>query len=219
MPVLLTPFADHEVSIPDWVTTNASFLRWAQSENAPEKGKYGFLHHQLWVDYSMESLFHNFIKQAIYATLGTWVIENDLGDLIPDGMLLSVPTLNFTTQPDGMFVSHGSWENKKVKVKKSEKSVVVYGSPEMVLEVVSLTTKRKVTKVLRDLYWQAKIQEYWMVDSTVDKPELLILNRKTRGYQAAPTDAGWVHSKVFGASFRLKTLLTNDSKRIRLERR
>lgn len=219
MPVLLTPFADHEVQIPDWVTTNASFLRWAQSDDAPEKGKYGFLHRQLWVDYSMETLFHNFIKQAIYATLGTWVIENDLGDLLPDGMLLSVPALDFTTQPDGMFVSHASWDAKRVKVKKSEKSVVVYGSPDMVLEVVSLTTQRKDVKVLRELYWKAKIKEYWLVDSRLDEPELIILKRNTRGYKPTPSDNGWVQSSVFNASFRLKTLRTNGKRRVRLELR
>jgi len=219
MAVLLTPFADHEVSIPDWVTTNASFLRWAQSDDAPEKGKYGFLHHQLWVDYSMETLFHNFIKQAIYATLGTWVIENNLGDLLPDGMLLSAPSLEFTTQPDGMFVSHSSWSAKRIIVKKSEKSVVIYGSPDMVLEVISLTTRRKDTKVLRDLYWQTKVKEYWLVDSTLAEPDLIILSRKARKYQVTPTEDGWVHSKVFGANFRLKTLQTNSKRRIRLERR
>jgi Uma2 family endonuclease len=220
MPVLLTPFADHEVEIPEWVTTNASFLRWAQSDDAPEKGKFGFLRNQLWVDYSMETLFHNFIKQAIYSSLGTWVIEKDLGDLLPDGMLLSVPSLDFTTQPDGMFVSHASWETKRVKVKKSERSVVVYGSPDMILEVVSLTTKRKDTQVLRDLYWQAKVKEYWLVDSQQAEPELLILKRTAKGYQHVKADeASWVYSKVFDASFRLVSVNASSKRRVRLERR
>lgn len=217
MPVLLTPFADHEVEIPEWVTSNASFLRWAQSKNAPEKGKYGFLRNQLWVDYSMETLFHNFIKAAIYATLGTWVSDRGMGDLLPDGMLLSVPALEFTTQPDGMFVSFESWDKGKVKVKKEEKSVVMYGSPDMVLEVVSPTTRRKDTKVLKELYWKAKIGEYWLVDTRDGKASVMILKRSSKGYVPSPSHEGWTRSTVIDAEVRLVTVTTAGNQRVKLE--
>lgn len=217
MPILLTPFTEREVEIPEWVTSNTSFLRWARSKDAPEKGKYGFLQDRLWVDYSMETLFHNFIKAAIYAALGNWVIEQELGDLLPDGMMLTVPSQEFTTQPDGMFVSFASWNNKRVMLKKEELSVVVTGSPDMVLEVVSPTTYRKDHKVLHQLYWKAKIKEYWLVDNNEGEPVLTILKRGSRGYVAVPAQDGWLHSTVFGADMQLVSTTVAGKKRYRLK--
>src|SRR5215203_2343598 len=99
MPEILTHIDDVEVVIPAWVTDNASFVRWAESDDAPEKGRYGFYHDQLWIDQTMETLFHNHIKTVISAVLTQWAIQIDLGEYIGDGMLLSVPELEFTTQP------------------------------------------------------------------------------------------------------------------------
>src|SRR5256885_8764701 len=39
------------------------------------------------------------------------------------------------------------------------------GTPDMVLEVVSESSVQKDTKRLRQLYWQAGIREYWLVDA------------------------------------------------------
>jgi Uma2 family endonuclease len=203
MPVLLTPFADHEVEIPEWVTTNQTFLRWAQSKDAPEKGRYGFLHNQLWLDHSMETLFHNFIKSALYAALGTWVREKEIGDLLPDGMLLSVPKLDFTTQPDGMFVSFDSWSSGRVKVKKEDKSVVVFGSHDIVIEVVSPTTRRKDSRVLPPLYWKAQIREYWLIDQVEGEPVLKLFKRGSRKYTAVASHDGWLRSEAVEAEVQL----------------
>jgi Uma2 family endonuclease len=216
MPVLLAPYADEEVFIPEWVTSNETFLRWAESNEAPEKGRFGFLENQLWMDYSMESLFHNFIKSAIYTTLGNWVSSRELGMLLPDGMLLSVPKLKFSTQPDGMFISHETWDRRRAFVKRNMQSHVLYGTPDMVLEVISRSSVRKDTKLLKQLYWQAKVKEYWLVDSRSDEPTLTIQRRGSKGYRAVAAEEGWVKSSVFDTSFKLETVYRAGMHRVSL---
>jgi Uma2 family endonuclease len=219
MPEILNILDDSEVIIPAWVTDNASFLRWAESDDAPEKGRYGFLQNQLWIDQTMETVFHNNIKTIIAAMLTQWSVDQNLGDYFSDGMLLSVPDLEFTTQPDGMFVSHATWKSDRAYLKQKEESVVVYGSPDMVLEVVSRSTKRKDLEVLRELYFEAGITEYWVVDSREKQPTLQILRRNSRGFKVTPHSAGWVKSIVFGASFQLVTTTSGIHRRVRLERK
>jgi Uma2 family endonuclease len=72
----------------------------------------------------------------------------------------------------------------------------------MVLEVVSTNSVRKDTKVLRRLYWEAGIEEYWLVDARGPALRFDLLRRRPRGYAAAPKQGGWVRSPVFGRSFR-----------------
>ena len=75
--------------------------------------------------------------------------------------------------------------------------------PDMVLEVLSVQFRRKDTITLRDLYWQAGISEYWLVDARGDRPLLEILRYTDKGYVTVRKQGGWAKSAVFGKSFRL----------------
>jgi len=79
----------------------------------------------------------------------------------------------------------------------------VEGTPEMVLEIVSATSVQKDTVELRDLYWQAGIPEYWLVDARGASPRFQILHRGPKRYAATRPAAGWTASAVFGRAFRL----------------
>jgi Uma2 family endonuclease len=57
--------------------------------------------------------------------------------------------------------------------------------------------------VLRDLYWQAGIGEYWLVDARRERIQFDILKRGRSGYVATRKQSGWLKSLVFGKSFRL----------------
>jgi hypothetical protein len=61
----------------------------------------------------------------------------------------------------------------------------------------------KDTVVLRDLYWQAGIAEYWLVDARGERLDFHILHRTAKGYVSSRRQAGWLKSAVFGKSFRL----------------
>jgi Uma2 family endonuclease len=77
------------------------------------------------------------------------------------------------------------------------------GSPDMVLEVVSRSSKRKDTKTLKKAYWEAGIREYWLVQARNEPLEFTIFRRAARGYAATRPVGGWTKSAVFGKSFRL----------------
>ncbi|MBM3993171.1 MAG: hypothetical protein FJ303_03300 [Planctomycetes bacterium] len=47
------------------------------------------------------------------------------------------------------------------------------------------------------------MSEYWLADSTIETPELVIMRLVNGKYVAARRDDGWVKSHVFGRSFRL----------------
>ncbi len=82
-------------------------------------------------------------------------------------------------------------------------SRVLYGVPDMVLEVISKSLVKKDTVTLRELYHEAGIAEYWLVDSRVKEPTLQVLRWTEAGYVAVRSQAGWVKSGVLGGRFRL----------------
>ncbi|MBC8869246.1 MAG: hypothetical protein H8E44_07500 [Planctomycetes bacterium] len=67
------------------------------------------------------------------------------------------------------------------------------------------TSVEKDTLVLRGLYWQADIPEYWLVDARGDRLQFDILRRHPDGYVPTRKQRGWLESAVFGKSFRLSS--------------
>jgi Uma2 family endonuclease len=127
------------------------------------------------------------------------------GRFFPDGYLLTNATANLSTNPDGMFASFESLRTGRVRlVKGAEEGLTeLEGTPEMVLEIVSPGSVHKDTVVLLELYWQAGINEYWLVDVRGERPRFDILRRGATHYVSARKQAGWVKSNVFARSFRL----------------
>ena len=73
----------------------------------------------------------------------------------------------------------------------------------MVLEVLSRSSVHKDTVVLRQAYWEAEIQEYWLVDARSEPLKLEILRHTPKGYGATRKQGGWLKSEVFGKAFQL----------------
>jgi Uma2 family endonuclease len=197
-----------QIRIPSWVNDLESFRRWARSDDYPERGWVSFLNGEIWVDTSMEQLFtHNRVKTQFTIALGGLVEREELGYFFSDRVLLSNEGANLSTEPDGTFCSFGAIEGKRVSFVEAveEGYVEVEGTPDMVLEVVSASSVRKDTKILRNLYWRAGIPEYWLVDARKNSLQFDILRWTERGYSAARRTTGWLKSKVFGRSFLLET--------------
>ncbi len=199
--------------IPAWVQDHASFVRWALSDDYPERGRFAFLGDRVWVDLEMEAEDHNLLKTIIGGVLAVWAVTKSLGRFYGDRMLLTHPPTGLSTEPDGMFVSAAARRSGRVVVRGGRpdrgKGLVVEGAPDMVLEVVSPTSVRKDTVEMLDLYWQAGIPEYWLVDPRGDEPRLTLYSHTRAGYRAVRPSGGWRKSAVFGASFRL-TQTTDD---------
>lgn len=195
------------VHIPPWVTDHDSFRRWAFSDEFPERGRYAFLGGTLWVDLSMETDIHNQIKSVITIVLGSIVLNEALGRFYVDGMLLTDRTIGLSNEPDAMFVSNTSLEKGIAALKMGDRSMELTGAADVVLEVVSKTSIEKDLVDSMDLYAKAGIAEYWLVDSTVESPELIIMRLVAGKYVAARRHDRWVKSNVFGRSFRLTSKL------------
>jgi Uma2 family endonuclease len=86
---------------------------------------------------------------------------------------------------------------------RDEGFVELEGSPDMVLEVISRSSVRKDTEVLRKSYWEAGVREYWLADARPEPLQFDVLRHTPKGYRAAAKKEGWVKSTVFGKSFRL----------------
>ncbi len=197
---------DDRVIIPAWVDDLESYRRWARSGGYSDQGWYSFLNGQIWVDLNREELFsHNLVRSACTAVLGSLMHAVVGGYYVNDRMLLSHSGANLSTEPDGLTVSWKALESGRLRLLKGESGdyVELEGSPDMVLEILSSTSVRKDTQVLRDLYWRAGITEYWLVDARSGEPRLDILQYRPESYASAPAQDGWLTSRVFGRAFRL----------------
>jgi Uma2 family endonuclease len=194
------------VHIPAEVVDFDSFCRWTDSDEFPERWRFAFLGDYLWVDLSMEEMYtHNQVREVIGRIVGEIVASGNLGRWLPDGMQLTNAAVNLSTEPDGMFVSYDALQSGRVQRLKGRIPGIMRleGSPEMVLEVVSATSVRKDTVELRDLYWQAGIREYWLVDVR-ETLQFEIMKHGPKGYTSTRRQAGgWLKSTVFGHSFQL----------------
>ncbi len=204
MPAFITAMSDDTfVEVPAWVIDNASFLRWAESDDAPDKGKISYLQGTVRINPEMEQLFHNEIKAAITESLRLWSRTHGLGKCYTDGMVYTNEEADFTTVPDGIFLSTPSLEDGLAELDKGKRSTKITGSADIVVEVVSRSSAQKDLVQLRESYHDASVKEYWVVDSRMDDPKLMILEWTKRGYRSVKADDGWVRSKVLGGSFKL----------------
>jgi Uma2 family endonuclease len=217
MPTIHAAFEESEVRIPSWVTDNASFLRWAESDDAPQRGKIGYFQGTVWIDTTVEQFFHVHIKQAVCIAVQTWALQQNLGMYTTDGVLVTCPEVELSAQPDGHFVSHDTMKKGIAVLKAGLRGTTLVGPPDMVLEVVSRSSVKKDLKTLKELYHQAGIKEYWVVDSRVADPELKIFRSTSKGYVSVSAHQGWSHSEVLGAQFKL--VIDESQKRVVLERK
>jgi Uma2 family endonuclease len=204
----MVEFLDQGVRIivPDWVVDLESFRRWMDDEDVPEKARISYLENRVSIDMSKEQVFsHVLVKTKIVIRVGGLVETEQLGLFLSDGVRLSNIEANISVKPDGTFISQASIDEDRVRfVEGMEVGFLeVEGSPDMVLEVVSPTSVRKDTVVLRQSYWEAGVREYWLVNALEDPLTFDILRYTSRGYVATRKQQGWVRSAVFDKSFRL----------------
>jgi hypothetical protein len=63
---------------------------------------------------------------------------------------------------------------------------------------------------LPDLYWQARIPEFWLVDARSSRLQFDIFRYHSDGYFAKRKQTGWIKSQVFGRSFRLSRRIDDE---------
>ena len=122
--------------------------------------------------------------------------------------MLVCPEADISTEPDAMFCSQESRRSGRVRqvewTKGSGDFVEVVGVPDLVVEVVSSSSVRKDTNLLRGQYFHAGIPEYWLVDARGRKINFQLLARGDGEYvQVTPDADGYHRSRVLDASFQL----------------
>lgn len=198
------PYND-AISIPAYVRDFDSFCRWVISDDFPQRGRICYLNGEVWIDMSPEELYtHGQVRNEFAAALTALSRATRLGRFYPDRTWLTNEEADLSTEPDGTFISRKTWRAKKVRRIESETGWLrLEGTPDMVLEIISRSSVRKDKVVLRRLYWEAGVPEFWLVDARGDELHFDILRHTPKGYVAARKPGGWIKSKVFGKSFRL----------------
>lgn len=178
-----------EAFIPLGITDLASFRRWADSELYPDRGKFHYLQHEIWVDLHPEPLFtHNLVRTSLTSTLSEL---RDDGYFFMSGIRFSHVAADLSAQPDLVFVSFAAIQQGKVQFVRGRLGgyVELEGSPELVVEIISPSSLRKDTEVLREMYAAAGIAEYWLIDARTTSPSLQILTLKEGAYQPGSESA------------------------------
>ena len=147
---------------------------------------------------------HSPVVDAINDVLVALTKERDLGRSFRAPNWFTDEGSSLSTEPDGFLVRWGSIESGRVRIN-PERTSEMLGRPDMVLEAVSKSSRKKDTVELVADYAAAGIEEYWIADALGADPELQILslgasNRYTR---IGCDGEGWIESPLWQAAFRL----------------
>jgi Uma2 family endonuclease len=198
---------DGRARIPSMAFEHGGFRTWARSGDMPEGVVVSFIAGEVLVEMSPESTeSHNKPKTKVTTTLDRLITDRDLGEAYSDRTLLTNVDAELSTEPDFLFASWEAFESGRLRlVEKADRKdyIELEGTPDLVVEIVSDTSRRKDQTLLRDRYHRAGIPEYWLIDVR-DEISFQILRYSADGYHAgAPSDQPqW--SEVFGESFALR---------------
>lgn len=159
----------------------------------------------------MEELFtHNQVKAAIALAIGSLLATTPLGRYVPDRMLWTNRKSQVATEPDGLFYRWDAVRTGRLTLVTGADGRVMEleGSSDMVMEIVSRSSVRKDTEVLRRLYHAAGVREYWLVDVRDDAKSFEILRWEANGYAEGARRDRWRYSHVFSTWFQL-TVMTD----------
>lgn len=197
-----------EVLIPADAHQLDGFRSWARSASYPERGEVSFVKGEVVIDLSPENFeVHNCLKSAVSSAVFFLVQQRNLGMFFSDRFLFVNESAGVSTEPDAMFLSRNAYRAGRAKFTQSEiqpgTHVELTGSPDWVLEVVSHSSKRKDTQLLRKGYFDAGIPEYWLVDGLGEQVSFQLLVAGRDGYIPVEPLNGWCESPTFGRAFRI----------------
>jgi len=200
---------DNSVIVPTWATESlTSFRDWYASDDFPEEGRICYLAGEVYVEMGHERLSsHVNLKTALARVLDALAEKLSLGQYFGDGVRLVNEEADFSSEPDGCYVTWSSVKDGRVSLRESNDGddvTELVGTPEMVLEIISPSSVKKDKATLRGLYHDASIPEYWLIDARKDQLRFEILRSTRKGYSATPDQDGWLPSRVFNRKFRLK---------------
>lgn len=195
-----------ELLIPGSAQTLEGFRNWALSDEFPDRFKISFLNKELFVDMSPESIEeHNAIKTEICRVLANLARTQRVGRLFSDGILVTNESAGVSNEPDALFLTKETLRSGRVSFTpekgRPQSSKEIVGTVDWVLEVVSPSSQRKDTKLLRDAYFKAGIREYWLIDVLGDEIDFQILVAGENSYAPVTPVNRWHWSPTFDRLF------------------
>lgn len=191
------------VVIPPEIGTLSGFRAWARSDPALEHATVWFICGNVWVDYRPMQLFAEAsVRVAIISELHA-LVRRSGGKVFGRGVFWTHPQTETAGNPDGLFISHESFAAKRIRFLPDPPRDCdeIEGVPDIVLEIAKTGEE---APPLREAYFEAGIQEYWLVDARGSEVEFTIYKHSGKKYTATRAQAGgWQKSGVFGKSFRI----------------
>lgn len=200
---------DGDLRVPASAFRLAGFRAWVTSAEFPEHGRATFVDGEVILQMSPDSIeSHAKVKAAITMGFARIVEEEELGELYPDGVLLTNAAAGVSTEPDACFATFATLASGKLRlvprVSRADEYVEVQGAPDIVVEIVSDSSEEKDLRRLRAAYARSGIPEYWLIDARGERLRFEILRLVRGAYRAASTRARSQHSRVLGRAFRLE---------------
>ena len=196
---------DGPVAVPAWVVDHSSFLMWIRSGDVPEGPRIEYIHDEVVVDFMSERAFaHNRVKSEVGRVISQVAQDENLGTYFGDGMLWTTDQ-KFSTIPDGIFVRTESGTSGRVALVGSDRAdheTELVGSPDLVVEVVSDHSVDDDTEWFMAKYFDAGVEEYWLIDARRQPLRFAVYRRRDGGFAPVRKVGGWVKSPVLGHSFR-----------------
>jgi Uma2 family endonuclease len=203
--------------IPTSALDHQGLRSWATSDEFPDGVRVAFVDGEVMLDMSPEEIeTHNKVKLRIAMTLSQVAEDENLGEVFTDGVLLSHAAAGLSAEPDVTFVSWSAFESGRVtlveKAGKPRRYIELLGSPDLVVEVVSDSSVRKDTDLLRAAYLAAGVGEYWIVDARGADIRFEILHNLGDQFRASAAAHEPQESRVLGRRLRLSRTLNRGAR-------
>jgi Uma2 family endonuclease len=201
---------EQSLTIPAWVVDFESFRRWTDAPDFPETGRISYIDGEVLIDMAAQEVdSHVRVKSAVGADLRTFVRSRDLGEVLIDGARVVNDEAVVSNEPDVVFLSRESIRSGRVALREitegSGRLMEVAGSPDLLVEVLSRSSRRKDAVTLRNRYFLAGVAEYWLIDARGGTVDFTLLVRGGEGFVPVEADEdGYRRSGVLGASFWLE---------------
>ena len=109
---------------------------------------------------------HQIAQSNIFLSIGSFIRDNSLGRLLAAPLDVVFSDTD-SAQPDLLFI-------KKDREKIIERGGPVWGSPDLIIEVISKGTAQHDRKTKKKLYEKFGVKEYWIVDPKSEYVEIYV---------------------------------------------
>ncbi|HEY5463493.1 MAG TPA: Uma2 family endonuclease [Hanamia sp.] len=132
-------------------------------------------------------VIHQIVIGEIYLEIGHYLRKNKIGKIIIAPMDVHFPEKNIL-QPDLLFI-----KNENLDIIKSKG---VFGSPDLVIEILSPSTSKIDYEEKKLVYERYGVEEYFIVDPNTKSVDSFFL--KDGQYQEQKNIIGKINSKILG---------------------